>query len=286
MLDLKKCRFCNSLKIKQLKTVKSPHFNYNYQLYFCEDCNSKFFNLEEHEVSLDEMYHDLSKEEKSGLLNKKFKEDKVWLYQKKKITTLLQKYPASILDVGCRTADFLMHFNNHVLKEGVELSNDYAEVCNKRGIKVYCDFVENIVFDKTYDVVTCYALLEHVTEPIKVIDSLKKLVNKDGLLVIMVPWHECLKEKILCFFGIRWHMYSPPEHLNLFSHKILNDVIINSNEFKLVYKYSSSGGMFNPFRRIPLFNKAFGYFMFQLDKTYLNKLQLFDHLYLYYKRIN
>lgn len=286
MSNLLLCRFCNSDQIIISQLIDSPHFNLKYQLYKCNTCNSKFFNPSEHDVSLNEMYQKFSNEQKENILIENFKKDKVWVYQKNIITKILKKNPESVLDVGCRTGNFLMHFGNNTIKAGVELSREYSKVCERRGIETYCDFVENITFPKKYDVVSCYALLEHVVEPVIIIKQLKSLVKKDGVLVIMIPWHECFKEKVLRFFGIRWHMYSPPEHFNFFSKKILNDIIEKSNDFKLEYKYSSSGGIFNPFKKIPLLNKAFGYFMFLMDKTFLNQIPIFDHLYLYYKRVN
>ena len=179
-----------------------------------------------------------------------------------------------------------MHFDSTIIKEGVELSEQYSEVCKQRGIKVYSDFVENIDFKEKYDVVSCYALLEHIVEPIELINKLKTLVNKDGLLIILVPWHECLKEKILYFLNIQWHMFSPPEHLNFFSKKILHDVVTKENDFKLVKFEYTSGGIFNPFKNIPILGKGFGVIMRIYDKSFMNKIAIFDHIYLYYQKVN
>jgi len=285
MNKLKNCRLCDSSNITFLKRIQSPHSEFKYLLYKCNDCGSKFFNPNEHPVSLDDLYESFATDKNKSMLNPVFKENPYWTHQKKTIQRLLKGNPNSILDVGCRTGDFLMHFDSSVAKDGVELSEEYSKICKQRGIKIYSDYVENIDFKEKYDVVSCYAVLEHIVEPIILIDKLKTLVNDNGLLIILVPWHECLKEKLLYFLNIQWHMFSPPEHLNFFSKKILNDVITKENNFELVRYEYTSGGIFNPFKKIPILGKAFSFFMFQMDKTFLNKMAIFDHLYVYYKKI-
>ena len=90
--------------------------------------------------------------------------------------------------------------------------------------------------------------------------------------------------KILTKLNIKWHMYIPPEHLNFFS-KIFLDSYLNHLGFKLIKRYYSSGGLINPFRGIPLISAIFNKFMFYYDKSFLNKLPIFDHLFSYYKKI-
>ena len=286
MADIKSCRLCNSHKINTMRKIKSPHSEFYYTLYNCENCESKFFNPEEHPLSLEELYESFANEQNKSMLNAHFKPTPHWNYQKKIIYRLLKNSPKNILDIGCRTGDFLMHFPASVQKNGVELSEQYSEICKQRGIKMYSDFVENIEFKEKYDVVSCYALLEHIVEPLPLIDKLKTLVNNKGLLIILVPWHECLKEKILYFLRIQWHMFSPPEHLNFFSKKLLVDAVTKEGNFKLIKYQYTSGGIFNPFKKVPLLGKIFNLLMRVYDRSFMNKLAIFDHIFLYYKKIN
>ena len=117
-----------------------------------------------------------------------------------------------------------------------------------------------------------------------VMDKLSSVINENGLLVILIPTHESLKERLLMRFHKRWHMYVPPEHLNFISKRFL-DSYLSKNNFKLVKRYYSSGGIFNPFKRIPVINGLFNKFMFFFDKSFFNKLPIFDHLFSYYKKI-
>lgn len=176
-----------------------------------------------------------------------------------------------------------MHFNIGCKREGIELSKNAARVAHERGLHVYNKNVEEIAFDNKYDVVTLYAILEHVVKPYGILSKLSDIIEDNGLLVVMVPTHECLKEKILFLINKRWHMYSPPEHLNFYSKKFL-DLYFGTHGFVLIDRYYTSGGIFNPFMKIPLLNKMFSKFMYYFDKTFFNKFPLFDHMYSYYKK--
>jgi SAM-dependent methyltransferase len=284
MEKLSACRICSSLNIEELKPIQSPYFDISYILYHCKECNSKFFNPLDHDISLDEMYQKFDSENLSHYTSNSFKKNRLWIHQKNIITKLLKKEPVNVLDVGCRTGEFLLHFNDSTLKEGVELSAHYAEIGKKRGITVHTDFIENIDFKEQFDVVTCYALLEHIVDPKLLIDKLKQIVKPNGIFVILVPSHECFKEKFLYALGIQWYMFTPPAHFNYFSKKSLNNIVTKNDDFKLVKSFKTSGGIFNPFKKVPFLNKVFGYFMFLFDSSPLNQIPLFDHLYVYYQK--
>lgn len=278
------CKFCGSYKIESIKKVRSPHVNYEYTLYQCNNCKSRFFYFEEHDIDIKSIYEKLAVKHIETPINFKIRKNFYWSRQVHRIEKILNREILSVLDVGCRTGDFLMHFSNNIVREGVELSENSAEIARKRGLVVYQDFVENINFDKRYDVVTCYAILEHLRNPLSFLDKIQSIIAPCGVLVIMIPTHECLKREIIdTVIPIRWHMYSPPEHLNFFSRQFLDNYLAKKN-FILADRYWTSGGMFNPVRNIPLANPVFGKVMALLDEyTLINKLPIFDHMYSYYK---
>ena len=77
-------------------------------------------------------------------------------------------------------------------------------------------------------------------------------------------------------------MYCPPEHLSLCSRHFL-DHYFTSTGFLLKKRTYSSGGMFNPFRKLAFIDRIFARTMFLLDTyTFLNRLPIFDHMYSYY----
>jgi len=275
------CKFCGSSKIKSVKKIQSPYVDHEYTLYQCKNCKCRFFDINEHDVDIENVYEEYSTKHNKAVAS--FKRSFYWTRQVQRIEKVLGRKPASVLDIGCRTGDFLMHFPDNIVREGVELSKNSAEIARRRGLVVYQDFAENINFDKAYDVVTCYAILEHLLEPLTFLDKLPNIVSPGGILVIMIPTYECVKRWLIdTFTSVRWWMYSPPQHLNFFSKSFLDNYLAKKN-FKLLDRYWTSGGMFNPFRNIPLANCVFGKGITLIDEyTPVNKLPIFDHMYSYY----
>jgi len=275
-----KCRICQSNETTILRNVQSPHTESEYHLYYCIKCKCRFFNHLEHEVDLRNFYQTLSQNHQATI-QPEFKKKKSWVDLKENLTIILDKNPASILDVGCRTGDFLMHFDDNIRREGVELAQDYAHIAEERGLLIYNDFIENITFEKKYDIVSCLAILEHLTEPIKFLNTINELVDDKGLLVILIPTAECLKEKTLNLLKIRWHMYRPPEHLNFFSKYYLDEFMIQKG-FRLVRREFTTGGMINIFSSIKILRKISGKIFYYYDRSFLNRLPIFDHMYSIY----
>jgi len=174
------CKFCGSNKIKLVKKIQSPYVNHKYILYQCTDCKCRFFDIEEHNVDIENIYEEYSTKHNKEVSNFQFKKSFYWTRQVQRIEKILGRKASSVLDVGCRTGDFLMHFPDSLVREGIELSKNSAEIAEKKGLVVYQDFAENINFDKQYDVVTCYAVLEHLLDPLTFLDEVSNILSSGG----------------------------------------------------------------------------------------------------------
>ena len=133
-----------------------------------------------------------------------------------------------------------MAFNKNVKKEGVELSRNSADSAKKRGIKIYNDFVENINFNKKYDIVSAFAILEHLSDPLILLDKIRNIIAEGGILAILIPSYESLKERVMTKLNHNWSMYSPPIHLNFFSRKFL-DAYLSHLGFTMIKRYHKTG---------------------------------------------
>ncbi|MHA1717159.1 MAG: oligosaccharide flippase family protein [Promethearchaeota archaeon] len=272
------CKLCKSSNISTVKNVKSPYTSKHYTLYECKNCHTRFFRLEQHDVDLKEIYEKIASERKEDV--KKVKNQLYWQSQKRILEKLLGKKPEIVLDVGCRTGDFLMQFGKDVIREGVELSEISAKIARKRGIHVYQDYLENIEFDKKYDIVTAYAIIEHLSDPVRFLEKLESIIKEHGVLAIMIPSFESLRRQIDDLLDLPW-LYQPPAHLFFYSRSFL-DSFLEKKGFRLVKRINASGGDFNPFKSIKFVGRAFSIFMFFVDKMPLNKFPVFDILYSYY----
>jgi SAM-dependent methyltransferase len=264
-----------------VKTIESPHNSLNYTLFECQICNSRFFDNKEYDFNIDEIYEKYP--ENKEYMDSKITYSRYWDNQKNILIKVLGRKPKSVLDLGCRTGDFLTHFDNNIVRDGVELAKPYASIGRERGLNIYDCKLEDVNFDKKYDIVSAYAILEHLLDPLDFLNNLDGLVAEDGLLVILIPSHENLKRYLIDNFSdLRWHMYSPPEHLNFFSKQFL-DTYLEKKGFSLVKNFWTSGGTFNPFRKVPVLGFLFKGFMFLYDSSIFNKIPIFDHLYLVYR---
>lgn len=275
------CTICNSTNIKKLRKIKSPVNQLFYTFKKCLACNSYFFDINEHEYDLISLYDNYAD---TSSLDTPFKRS---LYWNKQIIIIksLKKDINNVIDIGCRTGDFLMHWDEKIDKEGVELSKKSASIAKKRGLVVHENFIEKIIFEgKRFDVVSTFAVLEHIEHPEIVLDSLTKITNDNGILLIMVPYFGSFKAKFLYLMNYNWHMFSQPLHLNFYSKSYLDNYMANKG-FVLRKTLYTSGGLFNPFVKVPLIGRAFNYVMGFLDYyTPLSRLPIFDHMYLYYQK--
>lgn len=274
-----RCRICSEGCLARVGTLQSPYTSQEYTLYQCESCRSRSFDVNENiETDLSEYYESRSERQ----ICNGFHLSKYWLHEVGLIKQIYCDIPKSVLDIGCCTGDFLLHWSDEIIRCGVELSSKSADIARNRGLEVKQGFVEEVEFSCKFDVVTAYAVLEHLAEPGILLNKLVELVNEAGVLVIMIPSYQTLKARILELLHIRWHMYSPPEHLSLYSREFLEQYL-TAKGFLLVRRRYTSGGMFNPLKPIPLVGRGFGQLMWLLDTySFLNRLPIFDHMYSYY----
>ncbi|MCB0494593.1 MAG: class I SAM-dependent methyltransferase [Cyclobacteriaceae bacterium] len=136
---------------------------------------------------------------------------------------LIKKFnPLTILDFGCGTG----HFLSYCKEKGLTVFG-YEPDGNARSIAIK-NVGESIVsqteeLNETYDVITMWHVLEHVSELAEVMKWLKKKLHPNGRLVIALPNHESLDAKM---FNEYWAAYDVPRHLYHFSKDSLKALAI------------------------------------------------------------
>jgi len=92
----------------------------------------------------------------------------------------------TILDFGCGQGDFLKLSLRYTKKSyGVEIHKKNRKELNELGITVHKTIDE--FKSKKFDVIFLNHVFEHLTNPIKIINSIKKFLHKDSLIIIEVP---------------------------------------------------------------------------------------------------
>jgi len=278
-----RCLLCGCAEVHPTRALRSPYLDASYELYVCETCDSQFFDVHEHEVSLAQLYERQAESEEYRI-EPRFKWSRYWHHEVKQLMALHGGNIRSVLDIGCRTGDFLMHWPARVTRVGVESSKRAADIAAQRGLTVVRAPVEEYHPPEPFSIVSLYAIVEHLVDPVAFLKRLPPLVERGGIVAIMIPTRQCLKQWLLTSVGRQWYMYAPPLHLTFISRRRL-DEIMEGIGFERVRRRYTSGGTFNLFGALPVLSKVWNRLMWWADAyTLLNRLPVFDHMYTYYRK--
>jgi SAM-dependent methyltransferase len=90
-----------------------------------------------------------------------------------------------MLDVGCGIGDMLMFYSNSV---GVDINAFNVNFCKQRGREAYEMPIDNLPFENgSFDSVLLDNVLEHILDPVPLLTEIKRVMRKDGVLLIGVP---------------------------------------------------------------------------------------------------
>lgn len=142
-------------------------------------------------------------------------------YNFRQISAMLErKFPSAgrLLDIGCGYGHFLRIMERlHWRAEGIDPSEHTVNQAGKAGrIVMHTTIDEAVVPECSYEAVTMFYVLEHVTDPLKTLKKVFSLLVPGGLLVIRIP-HTTPLVRLLSVFNIRNNLYDAPFHLYDFS---------------------------------------------------------------------
>jgi 2-polyprenyl-3-methyl-5-hydroxy-6-metoxy-1,4-benzoquinol methylase len=99
--------------------------------------------------------------------------------------------PLNILDVGCGqgwSMEAMKNIYPGAIIEGVEPSDYNSKVAIKNGFKVYEGMLGEVSLPlKSYDLVYCNNVIQHVTNAREFVVSLKDAVSDDGVIIVTCP---------------------------------------------------------------------------------------------------
>jgi len=120
---------------------------------------------------------------------------------------------AEILDVGCGSGTLLGLLKNlgfHV--RGVDFSAEAAKIAAaENGVNVFVGSLEQASFPAaSFDVVTLFHVMEHVTDPRRVLEEVFRILRPGGAIVLQVPNIDSWQFRM---FGARWYGLDIPRHV-------------------------------------------------------------------------
>jgi SAM-dependent methyltransferase len=180
-----------------------------------------------------------------------------------KVTDTLLKYKSGgrLLDVGCSTGDFLRIARQHYDVEGVELSRWSAGVAKARGLRIHECRLSELPFDKCYDVITLWGVIEHLENPKVEIGNAYRLLKEGGILCI---WTGNIDSSVARILGKKW-WYFMGQHIQYFSANSLNNLMIKAGYEKVAMKHYpyvlSMASVANSIGRYPILSKVLSVFL-------------------------
>jgi 2-polyprenyl-3-methyl-5-hydroxy-6-metoxy-1,4-benzoquinol methylase len=164
----------------------------------------------------------------------------------------------TLLDVGTGHGLLpLLAQKRGYVAEGTDVSRHVAEnLPAKIGIPIHHGPLEQIRFDKSYDIITLIHVLEHTDSPVSTIERCKELLNDGGFVVVVVPNYRSLDTRIKDFLSKRNLKSRPFKHLALGHHNYVFslenlELLGNLVGLQTVYKGTGSASWKqDPFNRL------------------------------------
>jgi len=163
------------------------------------------------------------------------------------------------LDIGCGSGQYLSLLNQMF---SIPKKNIYGLEKLQRNKKIKSEFkilnkdLLNFKTKKLFDFISMFHVIEHIVDHVKILNKIKSLLKKSGILVIETPNTDSLDCKL--FRNGTWGGYHFPRHWILYSTNSLK-TILEKNGFECIKIFYSTGHSFwmysfhNYFRKKKIF---------------------------------
>lgn len=214
----------------------------NFSYHRCLSCDSLYTKPHLKDGVLDALYSDGTYQfYQDNLVKKGSRIRKGVLEQRKfiQINELLNKDTPALLDVGSGGGTFLDVCNENGWNvEGVDPSPEASSAFN---IKVHQGDFNQIDFDKKFDVITFWGVLEHLSDPISALTKANTILNESGMIIFEVPSANCFISEYL-----KKSSFSPTRYIEsgrhniFFSKKIIEKI---SNNLNMKVEFIETNGL-------------------------------------------
>lgn len=196
------------------------------------------------------------KYDKAYFTNSKYKDSNALWKEYSRRKKMLMKYCAAgskILERGCATGEFVQFISDMYEADGEDISADAIVIAKDNYVRLKGNFwcITGKKYDKKYDAVCLWDVIEHISDPYESLLQLKAVMKKGGYLFISTPNIGAGFAKIL---KSKWPFMTPPEHLSFFSHKSIEKLaeLLNMDviEWKSKGKWANVGFILYKFNRV------------------------------------
>ena len=234
------CLLCKSKSSQE--AYKIDGFTYHE----CLSCKSVYTKPHLRNGVLDLLYSDGTYQVYQDRLVNKGKKLRKGILEKRKffqIEKFLKKKSPSLLDIGCGSGTFLDVCNKNGWRvEGVDPSPIVKrKVFEEYKIDVHQGDFNKIKFNKKFDIITMWGVLEHVPNPLLTMKKVRDLLNKGGMFVFEVPSANCLISDYL-----KKYNFSPTRYIESGRHNIFFSIEVIrkiAENLKLKIEYIETNGL-------------------------------------------
>lgn len=134
-------------------------------------------------------------------------------WRERKAALTEHKHSGALLDLGCSSGSFLESLKGDGWKlHGIEMSTECAKIAEaKTGAQVFVGNILDASFPReSFDVITCFDVLEHLYEPRRVMARVGEWLKPGGIFYVLVPNIDSAESRV---FGSYWHGLELPRHL-------------------------------------------------------------------------
>lgn len=210
-----------------------------YKIIKCNICNFCQVAIQPSDDELSRLYMNLHKD------HSKYRNDTAAERENIARFNFVRKFilPGSkILDAGCSTGDFLSVAKEGYNVFGVDISSGAVDFAKSRlpdiSNKIFSSSLEDINSQwGEFDAICLWDVIEHVKDPIAVLNGLFGLLKPGGILFFSTPDVDSLTAKIM---RKNWAFMIPPLHLGFFSRKSIDYIFASKLPAKIL-EYRTKG---------------------------------------------
>ena len=147
-----------------------------------------------------------------------------------------------LLDIGCGNGDFLVFANDLGWEvTGLDVDKGAVDTALSKGLNVKLGGIESLNNDELFDMITLNHVIEHVYNPVELIQECYKYLNPGGKLWLETPNINSIG---LNLYKEYWRGLEPPRHLILYNFLSLSKLLSNVGFININQKTHGLSGIY------------------------------------------
>lgn len=237
MMRVNECPVCGNKSVNKFLELEDYFLSKeSFEISLCAECGFKFTNPVPRETDLPKYYESdeyiSHSNTTKGFVNKIYQLVRNHSIKRKAGIATHKISNGEALDIGCGTGDFLNELSRRGWKvKGIEPNKTARNnAINNFGLDV-SDEQQLFKFGANgFDVITMWHVLEHVYNLDKHLSQIKKILRKDGRLIIALPNADSMDANI---YKNYWAAYDVPRHLHHFNQASFKK-LMEKYEFEII----------------------------------------------------